>query len=130
MLQVEWDALVPLACEAYNFIPHEHSKESPFFLMFGRDPILPLNTLLEPKLRYLGNDTNILSLEAMKNMYKIAATNLKIAREKRDPPKDPKPISLQPGDTVLIQNHTKGPFDPKYIGDYHIVSIKGKSNRS
>ena len=61
----------------------------------------------------------------MKNMYEIAATNLKISREKRDPPKDPKPIHLQPGDTVLVQNHTKGPFDPKYIGDYRVVSIKG-----
>ena len=34
MPQVEWDALVPLACAVYNFIPNEHSKESPFFLMF------------------------------------------------------------------------------------------------
>ena len=108
MPQVEWDALVPLACAAYNFIPNEHSKESPFFLMFGRDPVLPLNMLLKPKLQYLGNDINILSLEAMKNMYEIAATNLKIAREKRDPPKDSKPIPLQPRDIVLVQNHTKG----------------------
>ena len=58
-------------------------------------------------------------------MYEIAATNLKMAREKRDSPKDSRPICLQPGDTVLVQNHTKGPFDPKYIGDYHVVSIKG-----
>ena len=77
--QLEWDVLVPLACTAYNFIPNEHSKESPFFLMFGRDPVLPLNTLLEPKIRYMGNDVNVLSLEAMKNMFKIAATNLKLA---------------------------------------------------
>ena len=67
--QLEWDALVPLACAAYNFIPNEHSKESPFFLMFRRDPVLPLHTLLGPKMRYLGNDMNILSLEAMKNMF-------------------------------------------------------------
>ena len=77
--QLEWDVLVPLACAAYNFIPNEHSKESPFFLMFGRDPVLPLNTLLGPKIRYLGNDINVLSLEAMKNMFEIATTNLKIA---------------------------------------------------
>ena len=32
---------------------------------------------------------------------------------------------LQPGDTVLIQNHVKGPFDPKYIGEYRVVSLKG-----
>ena len=36
-------------------------------------------------LEYLGNDINILSLEAMKNMFEIATTNLKMAQEKRDP---------------------------------------------
>ena len=25
----------------------------------------------------------------------------------------------------MVQNHNKGPFDPKYIGDCHVVSIKG-----
>ena len=70
-LQLEWDVLVPLVCAAYNFIPNEHSKESPFFLMFGRDPVLPFNTLLDPKIRYLGSDINILSLEAMKSMFEI-----------------------------------------------------------
>ena len=123
--QLEWDDLVPLACAAYNFIPNEHSKESPFFLMFGRDPVLPLNTLLEPKIRYMGNDINILSLEAMKNLYEIAATNLKLAREKGDPQEQPLSTKLQPGDMVLIQNHVKGPFDPKYIGDYRVISLKG-----
>ena len=33
-----------------NFFPNEHSRESPFFLMFGRDPLLPLTKLLRPKL--------------------------------------------------------------------------------
>ena len=32
---------------------------------------------------------------------------------------------MQPGDTVLVQNYTKGPFDPKYVGDYGVVAIKG-----
>ena len=64
--QLEWDVLIPLACAAYKFIAHEHSKESPFFLMFGRDPVWPLNASLGPKMKYLGNDINILSLEAMK----------------------------------------------------------------
>ena len=77
--QLEWDDLVSLACVAYNFIPNEHSKESPSFFMFGRDPVLPLNALLEPKIRYLGNDIKILSLDAMKNMFEVTATNLKLA---------------------------------------------------
>ena len=47
--QLEWTSVVPLACAAYNFLPNKHSKESPFFLMFGRDSVLPLNTLLSPQ---------------------------------------------------------------------------------
>ena len=83
--QLEWDDIVPLACTAYNFLPNEHSRESPFFLMFGRDPLLPLTKLFKPKVRYLGNDENILSLEALKNMYQLVVTNLNYAREKRQP---------------------------------------------
>ena len=64
--QVEWDDVVPLACAAYNFLPNEHSRESPFFLMFRRDVILPLNKLIQPQIRYLGKDENILSMQALK----------------------------------------------------------------
>ena len=77
--QLEWDDIEPLACAAYNFLPNEHSRESPFFLMYGQDPLLPLNKLLQPKIRYLGNDKIILSLEALKNIYQLVVTNLKLA---------------------------------------------------
>ena len=58
-------------------------------------------------------------------MFEIAATNLKMARERGDPKDNPLPSKLQPGDTVLVKNHTKGPFNPKYIGYYRVVSLKG-----
>ena len=61
----------------------------------------------------------------MKNLYEIATTNLKMAQEKGDPQELPPPTKLQPEDTVLIQNHNKGPFDPKFIGDFTAVSLKG-----
>ena len=62
--------------------------------MFERDPVLPLNTLLAPKMRYLGTDLNVLSLEALKNMFEIVATNLKMAREKRDQESNSLPTKL------------------------------------
>ena len=108
--QLEWDDVVPLACAAYNFFPNEHSGENPFFLMFGRDPLLPLTKLLRPRLRYLGSEENILSLESLQNIYQLVVTNLKLAHEKRQPSLivDSK---LKEGDLVLIKNHTaKGNF--------------------
>ena len=103
--QLEWNDVVPLTCAAYNFLPNEHSRESPFFLMYGRDPLLPLNKLLQPKIRYLGNNENILSLEALKNIY----------QEKRQPNKhlDPK---LKGGDLVLVKDHTAKAFQPRFKG--------------
>ena len=73
----------------------------------------------------MGTDINILFLESMKTLYEIVATNLKLACEKGDLQEQPPPMKLQPGDTVLIQNHTRGPFEPKYIGDYRVVSLTG-----
>ena len=58
-------------------------------------------------------------------MFEIAATNLKITREKGNPKNNSLPTKLQPGDTVLVQNQTKGPFDPKYVGYYQVVAING-----
>ena len=58
-------------------------------------------------------------------MFEIAATNLKMAQEREDPRDNPLARKLQPEDTVLVQNHTRGPFNPKYVGDYHVVSLKG-----
>ena len=46
--QLEWDEIVPLATAAYNFFPCQSSRESPFVLMFSRDPITPFLSLLEP----------------------------------------------------------------------------------
>ena len=120
-----WDDVVPLACAAYNFLPNEYSRESPFFLMFGRDPILPINKLLQPKVRYLGNDENILSLEALKNIYELAATNLRNAR-KRYGSKVPVEKKIKDGDLVMIKNNARKSFEPRYKGDYRVVQVRGQ----
>ena len=52
--------------------------------MFCRDIIVPLNSLLMPIIRYLGTDRNILSLETLKIIYQLIASNLEQARKKRD----------------------------------------------
>ena len=68
----------------------------------------------------------MLSLEALKNMFHLAAENLRKARSHHDP-SVPKhlPHHFEVGNTVLIKNHTATAFDDKYIGDFRIVSFKG-----
>ena len=122
---MEWDQVVHLATAAYNFFPNEHSKESPFFLMFGRDPRVPLNTLLTPKIRYMGTEENILSLEALQRIYHLVTENLKIAKERLHKNQQAYPTKLKTEDMVMIKTHAEGQFQPIYKGYYRIVSFKG-----
>ena len=62
---MEWDEFTELATTAYNFILNVTSMEAPFFLMFGRDPYMPLNQLMAQARRYLGTEEGIPDLEAL-----------------------------------------------------------------
>ena len=75
--QLEWDKIVPLATTAYNFLPCQSSRESPFVLMFGRDPITPFLSLLEPSPQYWGERGGHLHLDALQCLYAFTAENLK-----------------------------------------------------
>ena len=121
----EWDEVTGLACAAYNFFPNEHSRESPFFLMFGRDPRIPLQQMLTPKLRYPGDEDNILSLESLKRICYLVAQNLKLVRERLGKDKKTYPSKLSKNDLVMLKIHAKEPFGPTYKGYYRIVSFRG-----
>ena len=73
----------------------------------------------------MGNDENLLSLEALKNIYQLVAENLKKARQRSSHLTHPQPHKIQPEDSVLIKDHTAGPFQPTYKGDFRVVSLKG-----
>ena len=121
---LEWDEVCPIAMAAYNFLPNEHARESPFFLMFRRDPRIPLTEALRPRLRYLGNDDVMLSLEALKNMYLIVTENLRHAREtgrQQGPIKGP----ITPNQLVTLKVHLHKTLAPRYEGNYHVVAVKG-----
>ena len=122
---VEWDEVCTLATAAYNFLPNEHSKESPFFIMFGHDPQLPLAELLQHKLRYLGTDETVLSLQALRNMYLIVAENLHKARERNKNTYSKKPTPIQPNQLVTLKVHVRKTLDPRYEGTYRVIQVKG-----
>ena len=115
---LEWDKVIPLACTAYNFLPNEHSKESPFSLMFGRDSIVLLKLLLTLTVRYLGTNENIFSLQALKNMYQLIASNLEQAHKKKDTKAPIPDRKLSEGDSVFFKDHTTSLLGLRYTGDY------------
>ena len=122
----EWDEVVPLAGAAYNFFPCQASGESPFVLMFGRDPITPFAKLLEPAPRYWGNCGGHLKMDLLRKLYLLTAKNMKRAREGQDP----REITAQRNDfkvndLVLVRDPTSGAFAPHYMPNYRIEAIHG-----
>ena len=122
---LEWDEIVHLACSVYNFLPNEHSREAPFFLMFGRDPRIPLNDLLRPRIRYLGTDESILSLQAMHNIYKMVAHNLKTACKHLEKEATKFPSKVKMEDLIMLKRHDKKAFEPVYEGYYPVLQTRG-----
>ena len=70
---LEWDQITAMATAAYNYFPNMSAKESAFFLMYGRDPMNKLSSILNAPRRYLCDDSGLPDLEALKNMYQMVA---------------------------------------------------------
>ena len=128
---LEWDDVIPQATSAYNFFPTESSKESPFFLMFGRQPAVKHMLLYSESTKYLGDDEGKLKIEVMRKLYHVIAYNLAKSRAARDGNKHdeenkPEEEQFEPGTNVLVRDHTKKVFHAEYT-DHTVVEQVGKN---
>ena len=122
----EWDEVVPLAAAAYNFFPCQSTGESPFVLMFGRDPITPFAKLLEPAPRYWGDRGGHLKLDLLKKLYLVTAENIKRAKDRRDPASQTEiKTTFKVNDQVLVRDVTSGAFAPRYTPHNRVVAVHG-----
>ena len=58
-----WDVYLNQTLAAIRFSINESSKFSPFFLLFNRDVVLPLDNILKPRRKYQGEDEYKIALE-------------------------------------------------------------------
>ena len=106
---------MPLAVSAYNFFPCQSSKESPFILMFWRDPITPVAKLLEPKPRYYGEKGSSLKMDTLQKLYTIVMQNIRKAREmKLKKTEEQKPHSFKVNNLVLVKDPDSAVFKLRY----------------
>ena len=68
-----WDKYLNQVLASYRVTPNLFTAETPFFLVYGRDPNLPLHQLLEHMQHSLGDpDSGMLNLEAHRLALAIA----------------------------------------------------------
>ena len=121
-----WDKYLNQVLASYRITPNLATAESPFFLVYGRDPNLPLNQILEPMQHFLGDpDSGKLHLQTHSLALAIAKKTLDenrfTATQKtlvRDSP------AFQVGDCVYFKNKQPGKWDLKWRPRYWIVCIE------
>ena len=121
-----WDKYLNQVLASYRITPNLATAESPFFLVYVRDPNLPLTQLLECMQCFLGDpDSGKLNLETHRLALAMAKNTLDenqfIATQKtlaRDKP------AFQIGDCVYFKNKQPGKWDLKWGPGYRIVCIE------
>ena len=100
-----WDKYINQVLASYRVTPNLAAAETPFFLVYGRDPYLPLHQLLEPMQWFLGDPgSGMLKLEAHRLALaitkKVLDENFFKATQKT---MDRTPTSLKIGDRVYFK---------------------------
>ena len=109
--KTNWDLCKPAALMAYRTSVNDSTHHTPFFLVHGRDPVLPLDTLLGPKLKYYGEEYVPIMLEGLNQAYLTAKLGLQEARErnKEHIAKRSVNIEYKAGDAVYYHDITRAP---------------------
>ncbi len=102
----EWDQAISTCLMAYRTSVHESSKHTPYFLTTGHDPVMPMDTLLGPKLKYVGEEYVPTMLQRLHQAYVESRENQVEARErnKRYREKQAEDLNFEVGDAVFYHD--------------------------
>ena len=103
----DWDKHLPYILHAYCITVHESTKESPFFLVYGWDPVLPMLDTLSPEHTAYMVDLDDYKTElptGLNSTRKLAQENIQIAqqRQKKTYDRTAKESTLAVGQRVMI----------------------------
>ena len=116
------------ALAAIRFNVSESSKFSPFYLLYNRDVVLPVDNILKPRRKYLGEDYHQTVLQEQHKAFVSVRNHLKKAKKRQAKYADrgTKAIYYEVGDPVFYKNHNrKGKLDAKWKPYYIIIEKKG-----
>lgn len=124
-----WEEMLPAILFAYRCSIHQSTQNAPFFLLYGRQPNLPLGVKTSVDLRPgVSVDQHAAELERrMIFIWDKCEKKLKANQEKRKVNFDKtraKMPNIRLHDFVMLLNPTvKGKFAPQYDGPYEVVGL-------
>lgn len=123
--QSDWDLYVNMACFSYNASVQESTKRSPFYLLYGWEPTLPIDVALAPNVNDQDGLYRALKLKEVRNQV------AEVIRKEQDRQKEQhdarhQVISFAEGEWVKVYSPTRqvGKSDKlqhRYHGPYEII---------
>ena len=126
--QQTWDLFLNQALAAIRFNVSESSRFSPFFLLYNRDVVLPIDNILKPRRKYLGEELHQTALQAQHKSFVAVRNHLGKAKKRQAIYSDrgTKSIEFKVGDPVYYKNNQrKWKLDLKWKPYYRILKKTG-----
>ena len=124
----QWDRGLCLAVFSYNVGYNRTIQDSPFFLLFGRDPVIPYYTIMQQPSPWYNIDSYKHELaKTMQMIFTRAQSYIEhgqtVQEEYRNRKARRKQILV--GDRVYIKRAVKTKMQSLYVGPYRVESIRG-----
>jgi hypothetical protein len=124
----EWDIHLNMSLAGIRHNVSSSSKFSPFYLVYNRDPILPIDNLLRPRAKYHGEEYHKIALQEQHKSFLLAYKHLKHSKRKHKQQfdKKAKDIKFQINDPVYYKNfQRKNKLEDRWKSHYRIMEQKG-----
>ena len=124
----DWDQVLGQILMAYRCCSHTSVGESPLFLVYSRDLVLPIHKLIKPVRPCSGEVIIAQKNEKTQVTLTTAAKSLEKAREQQKKPSKNRPSqhNFQIGDLGLVKKYNKGKLEFKWELGYRIVGFPAK----
>jgi len=113
---------------AVRFNTNESAKFSPFFLLYNRDVVLPIDNILQPRRKYLGEEPHLIALEHQHKSFRAVHRHLKRAKRRQAAyaNRGRKEVTLGIGDPVYFKNNLKkNKLQSNWKPFYRIIEKRG-----
>ena len=102
-----WDLHLNHVLAAIRFNTNESTKFSAFYLLYNHGPVLPIDNILKPRRKYLGEEPHKIAIEQQHKSFIMVHQNLKRAKKRQAKYADGKVSTLNSKLEILYISNNK-----------------------
>ena len=102
-----WDLYINQMLAAIRFHVNDSTKFWSFYLLYNRDPVLPIENRLKSRRKYAGEEFHKIALQQQHKSFTLVHKNFQQAKQSKYADKGSHEIKIEVGDLVYLKNHRK-----------------------